>query len=89
MVMPLTRIWFILGGVRYNHPNEKSDEPVPVFAEYDLIKRELVWKEWDTQNDKNMSIVSKIMLLGLRTNIHVQSSRHYFNYLLRPALSLQ
>jgi len=65
MVMPLTRIWFILAGVQYRQINGKLTEERPAFAEYDLIKRKLVWKEWDdTQNDKNMSIVSKILLLA-------------------------
>jgi len=65
MVMPLTRIWFILAGIQYRRSNGELTEERPAFAEYNLVKRQLVWKEWnDEQDDKNMNVVRKIMLLA-------------------------
>ncbi|GAB2023767.1 hypothetical protein RyT2_28470 [Pseudolactococcus yaeyamensis] len=63
MVVPFTKIWFILGLVKYR--KEKKIVEEYVFAEYDFLKKELIWKQWrDEQYDTNMKIVSKILMLA-------------------------
>ncbi len=63
MVIPLTRIWFLLGDVIYKDGKKKREEDV--FAEYDLIKKKLVWKQWrDDQLDKNMKVVSRVLMIA-------------------------
>lgn len=66
VVMPLTRIWFLNGAVYYRRAsNGKRTDDRSVFAEYDFLKKELVWKQWDdTQTVKNNQLVYKILLLA-------------------------
>ncbi|MEY8443973.1 hypothetical protein AALA52_06940 [Lactococcus ileimucosae] len=66
VVMPLTRVWFLLVEVNYRRAsNGKFTEPKDIFAEYDFLKKELVWKQWDdSQTTKNNAWIYKILLLA-------------------------
>ncbi|MGM0211415.1 hypothetical protein IGK20_002037 [Enterococcus sp. AZ112] len=60
MIIPFSKIWFIVDSFSNSRlTNER------IFAEYDLIKKQVVWKKWSNKSDENnLSLVSKIIALA-------------------------
>jgi len=65
MILPLTRIWFNQDRVQYRFSHEQPVNERYVFAEYHLLQKKLVWKEWtQKQEQKNLKVVKNVIGLG-------------------------
>lgn len=59
MIIPFSKIWFIVDAFSNSRlTNER------IFAEYDLIKKQIVWKKWSNKSEEiNLSLASKIIAM--------------------------
>jgi len=62
VIIPFTRFWFSEVQVKCRYPGEESSQKRKIFAEYDLVKRQLIWKEWTVQQHRKNIKVLRITL---------------------------
>jgi hypothetical protein len=60
MIVPLTRVWFMANRLKCLRQGEEVPSEREVFAEYDLVKRQLVWEEWTDGQRWRHRIVTRV-----------------------------